>query len=85
MDVDASTYTKIFETKLGPLGFGAAPLGNLYASVTDEDAADALMAAERLGVNWFDVAPLYGFGLAEQRLGRFLRQPGPRRVISTKV
>jgi D-threo-aldose 1-dehydrogenase len=72
--------------KLGGLGLGIAPLGNLYAPVSDNDAQDTLLAAERLGIAWFDVAPYYGFGLAEARLGRFLEQSkGGRRLISTKV
>jgi len=73
--------------QVGPLGLGVAPLGNLYAQVTDADAEATLVAAERHGVRWFDVAPLYGYGLAEHRLGRFLRQPPPLgpRILSTKV
>jgi len=71
---------------LGPLGLGVAPLGNLYSRVSDEDAAATLAAAERSGIHWFDVAPLYGLGLAEQRLGRFLTQSNDaRRIVSTKV
>jgi D-threo-aldose 1-dehydrogenase len=72
--------------KLPPLGLGVAPLGNLYAQVSDADAQATLAAAQRHGLHWFDVAPLYGYGLAEERLGRYLRHPGVREaVISTKV
>jgi D-threo-aldose 1-dehydrogenase len=71
---------------IGSLGLGVAPLGNLYAPVSDDDAQGTLAAAERLGISWFDVAPYYGFGMAEARLGRFLQHSsGPRHVISTKV
>jgi D-threo-aldose 1-dehydrogenase len=71
---------------LGGLGLGIAPLGNLYTPVSDEEAQETLIAAERLGISWFDVAPYYGFGLAEARLGRFLRaSTNTSRVISTKV
>jgi D-threo-aldose 1-dehydrogenase len=59
---------------IGRLGLGVAPLGNLYAQVSDEDADDTLATAERLGIQWFDVAPYCGFGLAEERLGRFLQR-----------
>ena len=68
------------------LGFGTAPLGNLYRAVPDEEASDTLEAAWRTGCRYFDTAPLYGLGLAETRLNAFLR--GRKRddyVLSTKV
>ncbi len=68
------------------LGFGAAPLGNLYRAIPEAEAQAVLSAAWEGGVRYFDTAPLYGFGLSETRLNRFLR--GKSRddyVISTKV
>ncbi|TIO89807.1 MAG: aldo/keto reductase, partial [Mesorhizobium sp.] len=44
------------------LGFGTAPLGNLYRAVSDEDANAALEAAWKTGCRYFDTAPLYGLG-----------------------
>ena len=71
---------------VGGLGLGVAPLGNLYTPVSEADAQDTLAAAERAGISWFDVAPYYGFGLAEARLGHFLQHSkAARRPISTKV
>jgi D-threo-aldose 1-dehydrogenase len=68
------------------LGFGMAPLGGLYEPVTDEAAAATLAHAWGLGIRYYDVAPLYGYGQAEQRLGRMLvGQPRDEFVISTKV
>ena len=55
------------------LGVGCAPFGSLAAGASDtlvEQAFDALYAA---GLRYFDVAPLYGVGLAEHRLGACLR------------
>ena len=68
------------------LGFGSAPIGNLFRAITDDDALATLEAAWAGGVRTFDTAPLYGLGLSETRLNRFLR--GKRRedyVLSTKV
>lgn len=68
------------------LGFGSAPLGNLYRAISDEEAEQVLDAAWDSGARYFDTAPLYGLGLAETRLNRFLR--GRKRddfVLSTKV
>lgn len=68
------------------LGFGAAPLGNLYRAVPDGEARAILDAAWATGVRYFDTAPLYGLGLSETRLNGFLR--GRERdgfVLSTKI
>lgn len=68
------------------LGFGAAPLGNLYRAISDDDAAAVLEMAWSAGVRYFDTAPLYGLGLSETRLNRFLRgKPRDEYVLSTKI
>ena len=68
------------------LGFGTAPLGNLYRAISDEEAHTILERAWAAGVRYYDTAPLYGLGLSETRLNRFLR--GKDRdgyVLSTKI
>ncbi len=68
------------------LGFGSAPLGNLYKAISDEDAQSILNLAWEGGVRYYDVAPLYGLGLAETRLNRFLRAKNrDDYVLSSKV
>ena len=68
------------------LGYGAAPLGNLYTPVSDAEAEAAVHAAWDAGVRYFDTAPHYGLGLSERRLGAALRQhPRDEVVLSTKV
>ncbi|MET4388665.1 D-threo-aldose 1-dehydrogenase [Bradyrhizobium sp. F1.4.3] len=68
------------------IGLGSAPLGGLFTPVSDADAEATIERAWSLGVRFYDTAPLYGFGLAERRLGSFLRQkPRDSYVISTKV
>jgi D-threo-aldose 1-dehydrogenase len=68
------------------LGFGSAPLGNLFKAVSEEAAQAVLEAAWDGGVRYFDTAPLYGLGLSETRINRFLRgKPRGDYVISTKV
>lgn len=65
---------------------GLVPLGNLYKAVPEEQAQAVLQAWWDMGLRTFDVAPVYGFGLAEERLGRFLRgRPRDSFVVSTKV
>lgn len=68
------------------LGFGASGLGTLYRPVSDEQAENTLRAAYESGLRYFDTAPLYGYGLSELRLGRFLRSvPRDSFTVSTKV
>lgn len=71
---------------IGPLGFGGAPVGNLYRPVSEGHAWDALEAAWQEGVRYFDTAPHYGLGLSERRIGEFLAsKPRGEYVVSTKV
>jgi len=68
------------------LGFGAASIGGLFRPVTDEDARAAVDHAWDLGIRSFDVAPLYGYGAGERRLGAALHgRPRDVFVLSTKV
>jgi D-threo-aldose 1-dehydrogenase len=72
--------------ELGPLGHGAANVGNLYRPMTDEEAWAVLEAAWESGIRYFDTAPHYGLGLSERRLGAFLAtKPRAEYVVSTKV
>jgi D-threo-aldose 1-dehydrogenase len=74
------------EIKFTALGFGSAPLGNLYQAISEEDAQATLKAAWDAGVRYFDTAPLYGAGLSETRINHFLRgKPRNKYVVSTKV
>jgi D-threo-aldose 1-dehydrogenase len=74
------------DVRVSALGFGAAPIGNLYAPVAEEEALAAVHAALDGGVSLFDTAPYYGYGLSESRLGRALAgRPRSTYAISTKV
>ncbi|MFI6007616.1 aldo/keto reductase [Streptomyces sp. NPDC051243] len=68
------------------LGFGAAVIGNLFTEVTEEQAYEAVAAAWRCGIRYYDTAPHYGLGLSERRLGAALREhPREEYTLSTKV
>ncbi|MFE7414004.1 aldo/keto reductase [Streptomyces laurentii] len=70
----------------GRLGFGTAPLGNMFRAIPDEEARATVEAAWDQGIRYFDTAPLYGSGLSEQRLGEVLStKPRDEFVLSTKV
>jgi D-threo-aldose 1-dehydrogenase len=68
------------------LVFGGAPIGGLYAPVSEETAAATLQVAWDAGIRAFDTAPHYGVGLSEQRIGEFLAgRPREAFVVSTKI
>ncbi len=68
------------------LGFGGAPLGDLYAHLDEAQAVATVEAAITGGVTLFDTSPLYGHGLSEHRIGAALRRvPREGLVLSTKV
>ena len=67
-------------------GLGGVPLGNEFGKHMDEEAQGTLEAAWKLGVRYYDVAPWYGFGLAERRFGHFLHtKKRDEYVLSSKV
>ncbi len=70
----------------GKLGFGTAPLGNMFRDIPNAEARETVDAAWNDGIRYFDTAPFYGAGLAEIRLGEALAEK-PRKdyVLSTKV
>jgi D-threo-aldose 1-dehydrogenase len=74
------------ELHFSELGFGTAPLGNMYRPLTEKEARATLDAAWNVGCRYYDTAPLYGLGLSETRLNGFLRaKPRDTYLISTKI
>jgi D-threo-aldose 1-dehydrogenase len=68
------------------LGFGTAPLGDLFVRLDDTMAIAAVERAFALGINLLDTSPLYGRGLAEHRCGTAIRRVDRGDlVICTKV
>lgn len=75
------------ELSLSVVGFGCWAIGGRWwgDDVRDETSVQAIHRALDLGINWFDTAPLYGYGHADEVLVKAL---GPRLrdvVIATKV
>lgn len=74
------------DVRVTELGFGGAPVGNLYAVLPGDEARATLDAAWDSGIRYFDTAPHYGLGVSEQRVGGALAQRPPAEwTLSTKV
>jgi D-threo-aldose 1-dehydrogenase len=68
------------------LGFGGAPIGGLFAPISDDQAQATIQAALASGLRFFDTAPLYGCGSSERRFGLGLASvPRESLVLQTKV
>ena len=64
------------------LGFGTASLHHLFNS---RERQALLQAAADSGISHFDTSPYYGYGLAEQDLGRFLKRRRQAFTLTTKI
>lgn len=71
---------------LPSIGIGCSDMGNRNRVRLQTEAPETVAAALHAGMDWFDVAPYYGLGLAERRLGDALRPVERARYkVSTKV
>ena len=76
---------KRVDLELTRLSLGTAPLAGLFKSVDVSESDQLIHTALDNGMNYFDTAPLYGHGLAEERLGRILSNVTKPFVLQTKV
>jgi len=68
------------------MGFGGAPLGNLFRKIEEPDAQLALQVAYDAGIRYFDTAPQYGLGRSEQRFAEAIKNFGRESIqLSTKI
>ncbi|MCH7737536.1 MAG: aldo/keto reductase [Chloroflexi bacterium] len=67
------------------VGFGGGGIGQVWGATTRDEAVRAVHRALDLGINYFDVAPAYGDGKAEEALGIALEGRSEEVFIGTKV
>jgi L-galactose dehydrogenase len=79
-------YRPLGSTKIevSSIGFGAAPLGDVFGEMTADGAHRTVQYAIDCGINFFDVSPYYGETLAEERLGDALAGRRGDVVLATK-
>lgn len=86
--IDPHATRQIGDTglRLPQIGLGTASLGNFLHPMSDKDATAVIAGALERGLRYLDTAPLYGHGLAEQRVRAAIAGiPRDELVISTKV
>lgn len=69
------------------LGFGCwgASGNGTWTDHDDDEQVKAIQKAIELGINFFDVAPIYGFGHAEKILGKAIKGNRDKIFIATKA
>jgi len=79
--------TSRFPEQISVIGLGCWELSgsNVWQGSNDEDSIKVVHKALKAGINFFDVAPVYGFGHAEEILGRAIEGfPRDKILIATK-
>ncbi|MEE2987751.1 MAG: aldo/keto reductase [Nitrospinota bacterium] len=74
------------DLNISVVGFGAWGIGGapFWTNEGDEKSAGAILKAYDLGVNFFDTAPVYGFGHSEELLGKTLKPVRDKVLLATK-
>jgi aryl-alcohol dehydrogenase-like predicted oxidoreductase len=70
---------------VGALGLGCMSFGGIYGETDEEESHACLSEALILGIDHWDVAEVYGMGLCENVIGRFLAQHRCEISIATKA
>lgn len=79
-------YRSFKGTKISEVGLGTWQLGSSdWGIVNDEEAFSILKAFADAGGNFFDTADVYGMGVSEQVIGRFLRTVDKEIFVATKL
>ena len=80
-------YTTLGRTGLtvSRAGFGGGGIGQVWGATTEQEAIRSVHRALELGITFFDVAPSYGDGKAEEALGKALEGRSEDIVVATKV
>ncbi len=74
------------DLEVSVVGFGAWGIGGapFWKNEGDEASKSAIAKAADLGVNFFDTAPVYGFGRSEELIGEALKSRRDKVFIATK-
>lgn len=76
-------YKKVekIEDQISAIGIGCWNMGGDWDSSEENTSIKIIHAAIDMGINFFDVAPVYGWGVSEAILGKALREGGLRKRV----
>lgn len=79
-------YRKFKDAAVAEVGLGTWQLGSAdWGNIADEDAFAILSAYVNGGGNFIDTADVYGMGVSEQIIGRFLKTTDKQLYVATKL
>ncbi len=76
---------KLAGAEVGAIGLGCMSFGGIYGATDEAESFACMQAALDLGVTHWDVAEIYGGGVCESVIGRFLAQTGAQMTLATKA
>ncbi len=71
--------------EVSEIGLGCWQLGNDFGAIEDQTATRILDTAIEKGINFLDTADVYGGGLSEERIGKWLKNQKNKPYVVTKV
>lgn len=69
---------------VGPVGLGCMSFGGIYGATDEAESFACMQEALDLGVTHWDVAEIYGDGVSETVIGKFLAETGAQVTLATK-
>jgi aryl-alcohol dehydrogenase-like predicted oxidoreductase len=81
-------FIRIHGVEVSRVGLGTWAIGGTgWGDVSDDDATDTCLAIFDHGINLIDTAPIYGFGRAEEIVGKAIKARGRREdfYVATKA
>jgi len=79
-------YRKLDDLKVSVIGYGAWGIGGapFWNNEGDSKSIDSIKISYENGINFFDTAPVYGFGHSEKLIGKALKSVRDKVVLATK-
>ena len=79
-------YRKLDDLKVSVIGYGAWGIGGapFWNNEGDNKSIESIKHSYENGINFFDTAPVYGFGHSEKLIGKALKEVRDKVIIATK-
>ncbi len=79
-------YRRLGDLEVSVIGYGAWGIGGapFWNNEGDKKSIDSIKTSFDLGINFFDTAPVYGFGHSEELIGKALKPVRDKVIIATK-